>query len=335
VTRQSRDLVVVGASAGGVEALSAMVASLSDDLPASVLVVLHMPAYTPSALPAILNRAGTLPAAPAQHGEQLRRGRIYVARPGHHLMVDDGAVTLSHGPSENGHRPAIDVLFRSAAVARGAAVTGVLLSGVLDDGVAGLRAIAGQGGRVIVQDPGDALYPVMPRNALHALTPDYVLPAGDIGSVLGKLVVEEVETRLAVPEMTSWENEVAAGTAGVADAETQGIPSEFSCPDCDGVLARIEGDERYRCRVGHAWTAEALFVEQDSGIERALWAALRALEEKAALALRMANRASSRGDLRSVDRYAVRAREAEHASRVLREQIVGHERHGGGTDQTA
>jgi len=324
VSRQLRDVVVVGASAGGVEALRQLVASLPADLPASVLVVLHVPAFTPSALPSILGRAGRLPAATARHGEPLRHGRIYVARPGHHLLVDDDAVALSRGPTENGHRPGIDVLFRSAAIARGAAVTGVLLSGMLDDGVAGMRAIAGRGGRTIVQDPDDAMYPAMPRNAMLALEPNHVLPAADIGKTLAKLVVEEAETRFATPEMVTWENGVAAGGFQSLGAETMGVPSEFSCPDCHGVLAHIEGGDRYRCRVGHAWTAEALFTAQDSGIERALWAALRALEEKAALALRMANRARERGNEHAVTRYTDRAREAENASKVLRDQIAGH-----------
>jgi two-component system chemotaxis response regulator CheB len=188
-----RDVVVVGASAGGVEALRAMVAGFPADLPVSVLVVLHMPTGGTSALPAILSRSGPLPASPAQNGELLEHRRVYVGRPNHHLLVINGAIALSHGPTENGHRPAINALFRSAAVTHGAAVTGVLLSGVLDDGVAGLLAIAGRGGCVVVQNPADALYPGMPEKALRSLTPDHVAPATEIGQVLAKITEEHTD----------------------------------------------------------------------------------------------------------------------------------------------
>lgn len=318
-----RDVVVVGASAGGVEALRTMVARLPADLRASVLVVLHMPVGGTSALPAILDRVGPLPAAAARHGEPLRHGRIYVARPDHHLLVLDGAVALSHGPSENGHRPAVNALFRSAAVAEGASVTGVLLSGVLDDGVAGLHAIADRGGRVIAQDPDDALYPGMPEHAIRSLAPDHVLPAAEIGDVLAKITAEEVTTsREAAPELLRWENDIAGAGTYVEGAEDVGTPSEFACPDCHGVLADL-GDQRFRCRVGHAWTAEALLAAQGSALERALWTALRTLEEKAALSMRMADSARERGSDRIAARYEQQARETSDAADVLRRQVSG------------
>jgi two-component system, chemotaxis family, protein-glutamate methylesterase/glutaminase len=324
-----RDVVVVGASAGGVEALRDMVAGLPPDLPACVLVVLHMPTGGTSALPAILNRAGKLPAVAARHGDWLEHGRIYVARPNHHLMVIDGVVGLSHGPSENGHRPAINALFRSAALARGAAVTGVLLSGVLDDGVAGLHAIASRGGRVIVQHPDDALYSGMPEHALQALTADHVLPAADIGAVLAKITAEEAETPdEGAPGLLRWENEIATAGAQVEQvegAEHVGTPSEFACPDCHGVLSEI-GDDRFRCRVGHAWTVEALLAAQGSAFERALWTALRTLREKSALSARMAEAARERGSDRIAERYERLARETNEAANVLRQQLSGRDR---------
>jgi two-component system, chemotaxis family, protein-glutamate methylesterase/glutaminase len=267
MARQSRDLVVVGASAGGVEALRAMAAGLPPGLAASVLVVLHMPAGGVNALASILSRAGPLPAVTARHGEPMRHGRIHVVRSGHHLLVDDGAVVLSQGPAESGHRPAVDALFRSAAVARGAAVVGVLLSGMLDDGVAGLRAIAECGGRVIVQEPVDARYPAMPHNAMRVLAPDHVVRAADIGEVLAKLVEEEVEIPPA-SDPVRWENDLAA-------------------------------------------------------LDRALWTALRALEEKVALARRMADRAQRRGDDRRAAWYLDQVREAESAAKVLHRQVTG------------
>lgn len=318
-----RDVVVVGASAGGVEALRAMASRLPADLPASVLVVLHLPMGGTSALPAILDRVGPLPAATARNGEPLEHGRIYTARPDHHLMVVDDVVHLSHGPTENGHRPAVNTLFRSAAIARGAAVTGVLLSGVLDDGVAGLHTIAQRGGRVVVQDPDDALYRGMPENALRSLTPDHVVAAREIGDVLTKITAEHAETTEQTPELVRWEHEVASVGWHVEGAEVVGVPSEFSCPDCDGVLADIESGQRYRCRVGHAWTVDGLLAAQESMLERALWTAVRSLEERAALSHRMAAFARARGSEQIAQRYEAQAGEADQAAGVIRQQVTG------------
>ncbi|OXM61184.1 chemotaxis protein CheB [Amycolatopsis vastitatis] len=323
MTVRPRDVVVAGASAGGVEALRAMVAQLPHDLPAAVLVALHMPSGGTSALPAILDRAGPLPAQAARNGEPLEHGRVYVARPDHHLLVSDGTVALSHGPTENGHRPAINALFRSAAVARGAAVTGVLLSGVLDDGVAGLQAIAGRGGRVVIQDPRDALYPSMPEHALQALTPDHVVAAAGIGEVLAKLTLEQAETASEpAPESLRWENEIASARRFGEGMSPLGGPSEFACPDCHGVLADIDHGVRYRCRVGHAWTAEALVAAQGDAVEHALWTGMRALEEKASLCRRLAALAWERRSDQIAERYEAQARETIEAAEVLRRQVL-------------
>jgi len=193
MSRRNRDLIVVGASAGGVQALCAFAAGLPADLPAAVLVVLHLPAGATSFLAPILTRSGPLPAVVAGGGEPLRRGQIQVAPPDHHLLVMDAQVALSRGPTENGHRPSINALFRSAAVAAGPAVIGVQLSGVLDDGVAGLVAIAARGGLVMVQDPADALYSGMPEQAMRRVRPDYVLPAGGMGEALAKISESAVD----------------------------------------------------------------------------------------------------------------------------------------------
>lgn len=321
-----RDVVVVGASAGGVEALRAMASGLPGNLPASVLVVLHMPAGGTSALAQILSRAGPLPAAVARDGEPLEHGRIYTARPSHHLLVVDGVVRLSHGPTENGHRPAVNALFRSAAIARGAAVTGVLLSGVLDDGVSGLHAIVQRGGRVVVQDPDDALYRGMPESALRSLTPDHVVPATELGDLLAKITAEHAEATEEAPELMRWEHELASANGHVEGAEVVGLPSEFSCPDCDGVLSNIDGGQRYRCRAGHAWTVEALLAAQESVLERSLWTAVRTLEEKAALNRRMAGTAWARGSSKLAKRYEEQAGESSAAAEVLRRQVTGQAR---------
>jgi two-component system chemotaxis response regulator CheB len=326
MTRHTRDLVVVGASAGGVEALRDFAAGLPEDLAASVLVVLHLPAGGTSALPAILDRAGPLPACSAKDGMTLRHAAIYVAPPNHHLLVVDDRIALSHGPSENGRRPAIDALFRSAAIVGGPRVTGVLLSGVLDDGVAGLVSIAGRGGKVVVQDPDEALYPGMPQHAMRTLTVDHVLPVAAMGAVLDKLSREEVEPNGApapsgllhlenVIATTNWSAQVGRDPAQL------GPMSGFTCPDCDGSLIEISLGSRYRCRVGHAWTGEALLDAQGLAWERALGAAVRTLDEKAALSRRMADQARERGSAGLAARYDLHAAEALEAAELLREPL--------------
>ncbi|WP_051016189.1 chemotaxis protein CheB [Cellulomonas massiliensis] len=321
---QVRDLVVVGASAGGVEALRQLCAHLPADLAAAVVVVLHIPASSRSALAAILDRAGPLPAAQAHEGDALTPGRILVAPPDRHVVVADGAVTLSRGPRENGHRPSVDVLFRSAARAAGPRVIGVVLSGTLDDGTAGLVAIRARGGVSVVQDPHEAPYAGMPLSALEGDSPDAVLPVAEIAQKLTSLVgttaaqaappsaLMEVEVAMAVPE----DQALSAG-------DRPGVPSGFACPDCHGVLFEIDEGHlrRYRCRVGHAWSARSLAAQQGAAVETALWTALRALEEKAALADRMAATARVRGHDFSVTTFVEQAREARESALAVRDLI--------------
>ncbi|SNY41688.1 chemotaxis protein CheB [Paractinoplanes atraurantiacus] len=287
---QHRDVVAVGASAGGVEALRSVVGGLSPDYPGALLVVLHIARSAPSALPAILDRSGPLPASAAADGEPLRPGHVYVAPSDHHLLLLDGHLRLTRGPAENGHRPAIDPLFRSVARAAGPRAAGVVLSGSRDDGASGLAAIAAQGGSTIVQDPDDALCPWMPRAAIARMTPDHVLPVAKIGALLSGMAdmdlpqshphrdrMLDFEVAIADPESTVTTDQVAE-------------PAGYGCPSCGGSLFQIESDPvpRFRCRVGHAWSPESLLDEQTIALEGALWVALRALEEKSALSRRMA-----------------------------------------------
>ncbi|MGW4246629.1 chemotaxis protein CheB [Nocardia sp. NPDC004722] len=319
------DLIVVGASAGGVEALREFVAGLPADLPAAVLVVLHMPPRGASALPAILGRAGPLPVTAAGNGTTALAGHVYTAVPDAHLLVRDGRMMLSRGPSENGHRPGVDAMFRSAAVAWGPHATGIVLSGALDDGTAGLALIKRRGGLAVVQDPEEALYADMPRSALRNVTVDLVLPAGEIGrAVAAKLQGREFVTAPRLSGLDRLEADIDAG----APIDRNGVaamaePAGLTCPDCNGSLFALEGGRRYRCHVGHAWTQEALLSMQGVDVEKALWTALRALQDKQRLAHRMRSDAERFGDTSLAARFATQADEQASAVEVLRNLLVG------------
>lgn len=322
-TGQCRDVVVVGASAGGVEALGAFVAGLPADLGASVLVVLHVPATGSSALPGILSRRGPLPATHAVDGEQLLRNRIYVAPSDRHLLLDGAVVRVVRGPRENGHRPAVDPLFRTAARAFGARVVGVVLSGVLDDGAAGLAAVRSRAGYAIVQDPEDAMYPTMPLNAMERAGADEVLPAAEIGRAVARVVRQRARVEDEPP--LTRELDLEARMAGIGPdvdraGDRPGDTSPFSCPDCGGVLFELERETvpRFRCRVGHAWNAESLLAKQSELVENAMWVALRSLEERAVLAKRVATSARERGMTMTAARFAEQSAEAAHGAEVIR-----------------
>jgi two-component system chemotaxis response regulator CheB len=284
--------VAVGASAGGVEALSHLVAGLPRDLPYAVLIGLHMPASAPSVLAHILDRNGTLPARPAVDGSALQAGIIYVSVPNRHLLVRDGRVVLSEGPTENGHRPAINALFRSVALAFGRRAVGVLLSGVLDDGLLGLAAIRSRGGTTVAQSPSDALFPTLPQNAIDAGVVDQQVTAAEVGALLEHLADRGFQASEMEPDpWMELENRVATGRRFSADLDTEepGPPSEFTCPECNCSAALI-GNGSYRCQVGHAWTADALLRVPDGKAEGAPSVAVGSLREQAA------GRAGRRGD---------------------------------------
>jgi two-component system, chemotaxis family, protein-glutamate methylesterase/glutaminase len=322
------DIVVVGASAGGVEALVRVVEALPSDLPAGVFVVLHLPATATSALPGILNRHGPLPASHAKDGEPVEPGRIYVAPPDRHLLLKQDQVHLGRGPRENGHRPAIDPLFRSAARRYGARVTAVVLSGALDDGTAGLVAVRRFGGVAIVQDPDDALYQGMPSSAIEHGGVDHVLPAPAIGARIAALArgpgAEQPSSNPDVPDVVKVEDEMTDLSMSAIKGDNPGRPSAFSCPDCNGVLWELhDGDLiRFRCRVGHAWSPESLLSEQREQLEAALWIALRSLEERASLARRLGGPARQRGHRITAARFEEQARESDQAAELVRRLLV-------------
>jgi two-component system chemotaxis response regulator CheB len=326
--RPGHPIIVIGASAGGVEALTRLVAALPPDFPAAILVVLHVPPHGDTALPQILSRRGPLPARHAEDGEPIRPGTIYVAPPNRHLLVRDGAIRLSLGPTENGHRPGIDPLFRTAARAYGPRVVGVVLSGMLDDGSAGLVTIKQRGGVAVVQQPEDALFPGMPRSALELVEVDHCLPVAEMAPLLARLAQDPEPSGIESPVPEDLEMEARIDEFDLAaledDVHRPGSPSAFGCPDCGGVLwEQQEGKlDRFRCRVGHSWSALNLLAEQSHALEDALWVALRALEEKAALANRLASRMSQLGNDRSAAAFRTRAEAARSQAVTLRRVLL-------------
>ena len=271
------DIIVVGASAGGVEALQRLVSHFPPDLPAAVFIALHLPAWGLSKLPAILMRTGPLPASHPQDGAPIRNGHIYVAPPDQHLLVNEGYLQLSAGPRENRQRPAVNVLFRSAALAYGPRVIGVVLTGALDDGTSGLWEIKQHGGVAIVQDPSDALFPGMPRSALENVPVDHIAPLDQLASLLVTLAGQPVSSQ-SEKERTFMEAQ----------------RTRLTCPECRGPISKSEEGTviEFSCRVGHRYSPETFLAAHADTRERTLWAAVVALEEGADVARELASRSS-------------------------------------------
>ena len=328
------DIIVVGASAGGVETLCQLVSSLPPDLPAAVFIVLHIPVHGKSMLPTILNRAiakrqGELSSLQARHptdGEVIQPGQIYVAPSDQHLLIKDRCIHLARSARENSHRPAIDPLFRTAARSYGQRVVGVILSGLLDDGTAGLAVIKQCGGVAICQDPEEALYSGMPSSAIENVDVDYILKVGDIGETLTYLASQPVlESKAPVPQLLEMEADIANFDLDTMQKTNRpGKPSGFACPECNGVLWELqEGKlDRFRCRTGHAYSINTLLAEQADTLEVALWSALRALEEKAALTDRMAKRAQTNNQNISAQRFQTQAQDSQQSAVLVRQMLL-------------
>ncbi|MET3131192.1 two-component system chemotaxis response regulator CheB [Oxalobacteraceae bacterium GrIS 1.11] len=300
-------IVVVGTSAGGLQALTKLVAQLPADFPAPLLIVQHMAAdASGELLLRTLGQAGKLACAMAQDGAEIEPGHLYLAPPDHHFMLSEGRMAVLKGARENRWRPAIDPLFRSAAVAYGNRVIGVLLTGYLDDGSAGLVAIQRCGGVCVVQDPADAAYPDMPQNALNQLRPDYCVPLAQMGELLARLVARKLGKRRAVPKDIAIEAVIAARVLGERPSrEALGAQADFNCPVCGSPLWHIAGEgetPRYRCYTGHAYTNAVLWAEQTAKIEETLWVALRMFEERRNLLVTMATTQSGAGARSTRDR---------------------------------
>ncbi len=356
--------MVIGASAGGVEAIRQIVAALPADYPGAECVVLHIPPQAPSVLARILDRASHVRCVPAEDGMAIAAGHVYVAPPDHHLLVEPGRVHVVRGPRENGHRPAVDPLFRSAARSYGPRAVGVVLTGNLDDGTRGLREIVRLGGLAVVQDPEDAPFPSMPRSArahvrvAHVLRVPEIAPllahlarGGDAGRAPEATAVSTPSSEFRSPNPDARPDPLRAdgNGHGASDADRDaairladltasdgrvnsgaelnvrlgGVVSAFTCPDCHGALWELREGElaRYRCRVGHSYSERTLVESKTRSLEDALWTALTALEESAAIAQRAADRATDSGREHTAEHFRRRAELTEQRSAVLREVL--------------
>ncbi len=302
-------LIVIGASEGGVSALRALAAAFPPDLPAAVLVVLHVGAHN-STLAAILSHAGPLLALNPKNGEEIIPGRIYVAPPDHHMIVGDGLIRLTKGPRENFARPSIDPLFRSAAEAYGPSVIGVILTGGLNDGTAGLYEIKRRGGIVIVQDPNEAANPSMPLSALRHVAVDHCAPLAMLPRLIEQVVNDISPNHTPQTSSEGRENEMTA-------EYTQDRPVAITCPDCGGALrqSQVGSLKQFRCHIGHVYTAEVMVHGQFIAMEQSLEAALRSLNERAELCRQMADQADP--DHASAAQWLLAVEEARDQAKSL------------------
>jgi len=315
------DIIVIGASAGGPEALAQLLIQLPSQLPASVFIVNHIAPETPASV--LLNRltkASSLPCGFPQNDDPIIPGRVYVAPPDHHLLIKDDRVLITRGPHENHSRPAIDPLFRSAAVSYGSRVIGVILTGLLDDGTAGLVAVKRCGGLVVIQDPNEAAFPEMPQSALRHVSSDHCVPVEQMGPLLERLVNLPANGNLPIPPDLILEAEIAQrALSDINKVEQLGEWAPYSCPDCNGALWEIKHDNlhRFRCQVGHSFSAEILFRHHSQAIEETLWVALRLLEERHYMLARLAEQERKQGMVHLANAHAERSREAQlHIDRI-------------------
>ncbi len=323
--QNNREIIVIGSSLGGIQALSALASELPADLPAAVLVVQHRSEDGRDLLAGILDRRGRLPAVMAEDGLPVERGRIYVAPPGRHMLLTERGIAVVFGPRENLCRPAIDPLFRTAAVHYRSRVIGVILTGLLGDGAAGLLAVARCGGLPLVQAPDDAEFPEMPRHALAVVADARAVPRAEMAALIARLARERAPEPPLVPDALRIEVELTE-TAMVKE-DWEAVPSaatDFTCPECGGAIREIrdEGLLRYRCRVGHAYSRDGLVAAKDDAVEDALWVALQTLQERAQMLGRMARDDRRHGRNHAAEGYEERAREAEQHAERLRQFIA-------------
>lgn len=316
---EGRDIIVIGASAGGVEAMLSLMQLLPSDLPASIFVVIHLAATRPSMLAEILGRASRLHVMTALDSEAIEPGRVYVAPPDNHLLVSPGFVRVVRGAMENGHRPAVDPLFRTAARAYGGRVIGVVLTGMRDCGTAGLQEIKRHGGVAVVQDPADALFPSMPQSAVDNVEVDHCLALEEIPALLARLTREPPP-----PPPTELPEEL------------EELEGDFTCPGCGGHLTRKRSGAvlNFGCKVGHRYSPEGLVAEQTAALEMALWTALRTIEDSTALARRMMARSLELNRPHATARFEERVRHGEAQAALVRQALLGSNAEGKGKSKS-
>lgn len=320
----NRDLIAIGTSAGGVDALMQIARNLPADIPAAILVTIHMPPHFRSELDVLLSRVSPLPASFPRDGEPYRRSHIYIAPPDRHLLVVGERFRLGHGARENNTRPAIDPMLRSAAVCCGSRSIGVVLTGTLGDGASGLWALDCCGGISVVQDPEDATFADMPLNALTRVKPDHVVPLAQIPALLDRLARQPAGEPVPTPAGVGFEVDIASGEmAKMHEMDRLGRRSVLTCPDCHGVMWEVDDGDlvRFRCHVGHAYTAEVMSLALDETLRRALASALRALEERVALARKLQKQAETERHGRLASNWREKADEFQANLEVIRGAI--------------
>jgi two-component system chemotaxis response regulator CheB len=329
---EKRNIIVIGASAGGFEAIRQLVAALPATLDAAIFVVWHMSPDVTGLLPQVLNRENTLLASNALDNEAIKFNHIYVAPPDKHLLLAKGRVRVTRGPKENRFRPAVDPLFRSAAESYGRRVIGIILSGALDDGTAGLWTIKSRGGLAIVQEPAEADFPSMPESALAAVEVDYRVPLAEMATLLVRLTAETVTeaSDIAMEEQrkTTIETHIAAQKPALGEGVlTLGTLTPYACPDCHGVLLAItDGDIiRYRCHTGHAHSADSLLATITEHIEDTLWSAIRGVEESILLLNNLGDHYADKNQPKLAAMYFKKAQEAESRAETMRQTVFTHE----------
>lgn len=335
-----RDIVVIGASAGGVNALIDLVKQFDAGFNGSIFIVQHVAPFNTSILPQLLSSAGMLPASHARDGERIEKGRIYVAPPNFHLLLDKEHVLVKKGPKENRFRPSIDALFRSAAYIHRSRVVSIVLSGMLDDGTAGMWAVKRLGGYCIVQDPAEAICPAMPGSVLDHVDVDRVMPVSAMGELLKQLSQEHIEPE---PGLSSNEAERIATEVSIAAEENgfeMGIldmakPTHYTCPECSGSLVEIsEGSiKRYRCHTGHAFSQEALLAGAAKSVEDSMWHTIRGLEEVIMLLEESAKQFREAGNPFKAQAFEKNSRDLRQRSNEIRQLIFELNRFGENQDE--
>jgi two-component system chemotaxis response regulator CheB len=323
-----RDIVVIGASAGGVYALKELVSSLPKDFQASIFIVLHVSPHSPSFLPDILNHSGPILATHPKDGEPIHTSRIYVAPPDHHILLEYDQVIVKKGPKENRFRPSIDALFRSAAYTYGPRVIGVVLTGMLNDGTSGMWSVKRLGGLTIIQEPEEAMYPSMPDNVLEYVDVDYIVSVSEMADLLGKLIQETVADK---PELAPEEDkrmELEVNIAAQDNAFDMGILelgdlTPLTCPECNGALISLKEGKliRYRCHTGHAFTANTLLAEVTKNVEESFWKGVRSLEETVILLEQSGKQFAEGGNNAAAEQFFRKARETRERARQAHDFI--------------